>query len=87
MGDMKKIKKRFSKDLVFWGGIDTQHVLPEGSVSEVKKEVQKRIMEMASGGGYIVASVHNIQPDVHPENVVAMASATKKFGKYPLELK
>lgn len=86
MGDMEKIKKRFGNDLVFWGGIDTQHILPNGSVSEVMEEVHKRIMEMAHGGGYVIGSVHNIQPDVPPTNIVAMASAAKKFGKYPLSL-
>lgn len=84
MGDMKKIKKRFGKELVFWGGIDTQHILPRGSVSDVENEVHKRILEMAFEGGYIVAPVHNIQCDVPSENIVAMAKATKKFGKYPL---
>jgi len=85
MGNMKKIKKKFGKDLVFWGGIDTQHILPCGSVSDVKNEVRKRIMEMAYGGGYVIASVHNIQPDVPPENIMAMADAAREFGIYPLK--
>ena len=85
ISDIKKIKKRFSKDLVFWGGIDSQHILPNGSVSDVKNEVSKRIMEMAYEGGYVLASVHNIQPDVPPENIIAMAKASRKFGTYPLK--
>jgi uroporphyrinogen decarboxylase len=37
---------------------------------------------LAPGGGYIFASVHNIQPDVPPENIIAMVEAWKEFGKY-----
>ena len=84
MGDMKKIKKRFGKDLVFWGGIDTQDILPNGSVCDVEDEVRERIKEMAHEGGYVLAAVHNIQPDVPAENIIAMANASRKFGIYPL---
>ncbi|MDK2896696.1 MAG: Uroporphyrinogen decarboxylase, partial [Candidatus Atribacteria bacterium] len=33
---------------------------------------------MASGGGYVLGAVHNIQPDVPPENIVAMFEAGKE---------
>ena len=36
------------------------------------------------GGGYIVSAVHAIQPDVPPENILAMVDATRKYGTYPL---
>jgi uroporphyrinogen decarboxylase len=84
MGDTAALKARFGDKVVFWGGIDTQHVLPHGSVEEVEAEVRQRIHDLAPGGGYVVAPVHNIQPDVSPQNIVAMAEATRKFGTYPL---
>ena len=34
--------------------------------------VREAAAALAPGGGYIVASVHCIQPDVSPENVLAM---------------
>jgi len=48
----------------------------------VRQEVKKRIDHLASGGGYLLAAVHNIQADVPPENVIAMFEAAKEYGKY-----
>ena len=79
-----QLKKRFGKNLSFWGAIDTFDVLPNGSVRDVEKEVAKRIRDLAPGGGYILGSVHNMQSDVPPENVIAMYEAAQKFGKYPI---
>ena len=59
-------------------------MLPRGSPDEVREEVRLRIQQLGSGGGYVVASVHNIQVDVPPANIVAMADAVREFGAYPL---
>jgi uroporphyrinogen decarboxylase len=83
IGDTAALKARFGNKVVFWGGIDTQCVLPQGSIEDVEAEVKRRIHDLASGGGYVVASVHNMQPDIPPENIVAMAEATRKYGTYP----
>ena len=84
MGDMAEMKARFGDKIVFWGGIDTQGVLPVGSVDDVDAQVKLRIRQLGPGGGFVVAAVHAIQPDVPPENIVAMAEATRKYGTYPL---
>jgi uroporphyrinogen decarboxylase len=78
----KRLKKEFGKEITFWGGIDTQHVLPYGSPGEVEDEVKRRLDDLAPGGGYVLGAVHNIQPDVPPENVVAMFEAGQKYGSY-----
>jgi uroporphyrinogen decarboxylase len=84
LGDTAALKARFGDKVSFWGGIDTQHVLPNGTPEEVEEEVRLRIRTLGPGGGLVVASVHNIQPDVPTANIVAMADATRKWGKYPL---
>ena len=77
------LKRDFGKDLTFWGGgIDTQKILPNGTVQQVKDEVRKRIEDFAPGGGFVFNTVHNIQPDVAPENIVAMWEALREYGKY-----
>jgi uroporphyrinogen decarboxylase len=86
MGDTSQLQARFGARVTFWGAIDTQRVLPHGTVEEVGDEVRRRIHDLAPGGGYVVAPVHNIQPDVPPENIVAMAEATRKHGTYPLSI-
>jgi len=82
MGDTAALKARFGDRVVFWGAIDTQRVLPYGSVQEVEEEVVQRIRDLGPGGGFVLAPVHNIQPDVPPENIIAMAKATREFGAY-----
>ncbi len=78
-----KLKAEFGADLSFWGGIDTRTVMPRGTVADVRDEVRRRVTEMASGGGYILAAVHNLQPEVPPANIVAMYRAGAEFGQYP----
>jgi len=82
--DSKALKEKFGNRICFWGGIDTQHVLPYGSQEEVKEEVRRRIKDLAPGGGYVLAPVHNVQPDVPPENLCAMFEEASRIGRYPL---
>ena len=70
--DPARLKRDFGDRLTFWGGVDTQKILPFGTPADVRAEVRRMIDIMTPGGGYILNSVHNIQPDVPPENVVAM---------------
>lgn len=85
MGDTKKMKAEFGDRLAFWGAIDTHQVLPYGTPADVREEVRRRLLDLGPGGGYVVCSVHNVQPEVPPENVVAMFDAAYELGRYPLE--
>ncbi|MBW1912977.1 MAG: hypothetical protein JRI43_07435, partial [Deltaproteobacteria bacterium] len=44
-----------------------------------------RIRQFGAGGGFIAAAVHNMQPDIPPENVLAMSKAVQELGVYPLK--
>jgi len=78
-----QLKKDFGNDICFWGGgVDTQKVLPTGTVQEVKDDVHRNIEALAPGGGFVFATVHNIQAEVPPENIAAMLEALHTFGKY-----
>jgi len=71
--DTKKLKREFGKDLVFWGGgCDSQKILPFGTPKDVREEVKRRVSDLAPGGGFVFCQVHNIQPDVSLENILAM---------------
>ena len=82
--DSKILAPEFGDRLSFWGGVDTQRVLPRGTTEEVKAEVRRRIRDFAPGGGYILAAVHDIQPDVPVENIIAMYEAGREYGRYPI---
>ena len=79
--DAATLKNEFGKYVTFWGGgADTQKVLNYGSVDEVKKHVRERLEIFSPGGGYVFNTVHNILPDVPPQNIMAMFSAVKEFN-------
>ncbi|MEW6231284.1 MAG: uroporphyrinogen decarboxylase family protein [Chloroflexota bacterium] len=81
----ERLKKEFGSDLTFWGGGgDTQWVLPHGSIQEVREDVCQRMAVFAPGGGFVFGQVHNIQPDVPPENVMALFDAAIEHRRYPL---
>jgi uroporphyrinogen decarboxylase len=80
MRDTAALKRDFGDRICFWGGVDTRRVLPQGTPEEVQREVQRRVEDLGGGGGYVVASVHNIQEDVPPENILAMADAALEAG-------
>jgi uroporphyrinogen decarboxylase len=77
--DPATLKRQFGKDLTFWGGgCDTQRVLPEASPDEVRRHVKGRTEVFAPGGGFVFCQVHNILPNVPPENIVAMVEASSR---------
>jgi uroporphyrinogen decarboxylase len=76
------LKKRYGDRVTFWGGVDTQQLLPYGSPQEVADGVKRLIDVMAPGGGFILAAVHNIRPEVPPENLVALFDTAWEYGRY-----
>jgi len=70
-----ELKKEFGDSLAFMGGIDTQDLLPNGSVRDVDKEVREIIEIMADGGGYILAASHTVPPETPIDNIFAMYGA------------
>jgi len=73
--DPESLKKNYGKDLVFFGGIDVQELIPYGTPERIYDEVRRRIEILGRDGGYIVAPAHNIQPDTPVENVLAFFKA------------
>ncbi|HBG73983.1 MAG: hypothetical protein A2X25_02420 [Chloroflexi bacterium GWB2_49_20] len=76
-----ELKKRYGTRLTFWGGIDTQFLLPHGGPADVQKAVKSTLDLFAQDGGYILAAVHNIQPGVPPENILAMYDTARFMTK------
>jgi uroporphyrinogen decarboxylase len=77
------LKREFGDELAFWGGgVDTQGVLPSGTPQEVKDDVRRNIEALAPGGGFVFNTVHNIQADVPPQNIIAMWEALQEYGVY-----
>jgi uroporphyrinogen decarboxylase len=81
--DTAKLKREFGREITFWGGgVDTQWVLPHGTPQEVRDEVRRRIDDLAPGGGFVFAAVHNIQEDVPTGNIIALWETLREYGIY-----
>ncbi|MCM8824685.1 MAG: methyltransferase [Candidatus Omnitrophica bacterium] len=78
--ELEKLKKAFGKDITFWaGGCDTQNILPYASPSKVREHVKRCVETLAPEGGFVFCQVHNIQPDVPAQNIMAMYEAVREF--------
>jgi len=78
----EELKKSFGNKLTFWGGIDTQTILPFGSVKEVSQEVKRVTSILSKNGGYVLSAVHNIQPEVPAENIDIMYKTAREFKDF-----
>lgn len=80
--DLAKLKTEYGKYITFWGGgVDTQKTLPFGTPAQVKEETRRLIDIFSPGGGFVFSSVHNIQPGVPVENIIAMIEVIKEYRK------
>jgi len=76
----ERLKKEFGSDVTFWGGgADTRTVLNRETPAQVKDHVRANVEILSPGGGYIFNTIHNILPDVPPENIVAMFEAIDEY--------
>ncbi len=81
--DPAALKADFGDDICFWGGgVETQHVLPTGTPEQVRDNVRANIEALAPGGGWVFTTIHNILPDVPPENIMAMWETLQACGGY-----
>ncbi|UCD29738.1 MAG: hypothetical protein JSV03_04440 [Planctomycetota bacterium] len=80
--DGAEIKKIFGDRLCFHGSISIQKTLPFGTPDDIRSEVSRRMETLASGGGFIFCTAHNIQADTPLENVEALFEAYRSFGRY-----
>jgi len=70
--DLAFLKKEYGKDLVFWGGIETQNYLPFGTPEQVKEKARETIRTLGKGGGLIIGPSQEVMNDVPLENVKAL---------------
>ncbi len=77
------LKKDFGSEITFWGGgVETQNVLPRGTPALVRDDVRRNLDALMPNGGFVFSTVHNIQADVPPENIMAMWEALQEYGRY-----
>lgn len=70
--DLEALKRQYGDRLTFWGGIDTQKLLPFGTPDEVRQGAARVIRTLGKGGGHIIGPSQDIMADVPLANVAAL---------------
>jgi uroporphyrinogen decarboxylase len=83
--DIKTIKDEYGDRICVMGNVDLV-LLGRGTPEEVDSEVRELIRTVGPGGGYIITSGNSLASYLKPENVLSMAEAVKKYGRYPIDL-
>jgi len=79
--DPRHLKDTYGDRITFWGGgVDTQKVLSFGTEKDVKNQVEENLRIFGENGGYVFNTVHNIQANVPPRNIIAMLETIKNVN-------
>jgi uroporphyrinogen decarboxylase len=81
--DLRQLKRRYGRKIVFNGGIDSHHVLIEGTPESVRRDTRQVLEIMMPGGGYVAGASHDtILEETPVANVLAMFDAVREYGQY-----
>lgn len=81
--ELRELKERYGRKLVFNGAIDSHHVLIKGTPASIRESVREVLAVMMPGGGYIAGASHDsILEETPVENVLAMCDAVMEYGRY-----
>lgn len=79
--DAETLKRNFGSELTFWGGgVDTQRILPFGTVAQVREQVLERCRIFGRNGGFVFNAIHNVQAKTPVENIVAMVETVRAYN-------
>ncbi|MEK7767667.1 MAG: uroporphyrinogen decarboxylase family protein, partial [bacterium] len=71
----EELADRWGERLAFWGGLDTQHVLPFGSPAEVRAFVDRCRATLGRRARWFIAPSHTITSEVGRESFFALLDA------------
>ena len=78
--DPERLKREFGGKIAFWGGsCDAQGTFAHGTPAEVAAETERILSILAPGSGLVCATIHNIQANVAPDNIIALFDTAKNF--------
>ncbi len=68
----EELAQEFGDKLMFFGGIDTQHILPNGTVREIQFEIDHLRRTLGRNNAYIIAPSQLLDTDIPLDNILAM---------------
>jgi uroporphyrinogen decarboxylase len=79
--EFSDIRDHCAEKLALVGGVPTS-LLAQSSAEEVEDQVRGCCAELGPGAGFVLSSSGSITDDVPPKNLVTMARAVHKYGRY-----
>ena len=69
--------------IALWGGgVDTQELLPLGSVAAIERQVHEIVDYMRQDSGFMFCAIHNILAEIAPEKVIALYRAAGEVSTF-----
>ena len=78
----KDLKDAFGDRFIFWGAIDQQHLLPNGTDEELEQDIVEKINILGENRGYMISPAHIIQADVSPDRIEKFIELCIQHGAY-----
>jgi uroporphyrinogen decarboxylase len=79
--DTVRLKREFGRQLSFEGGVDIEHILPFGTVDDVRKHVKQVIDILVPGGGFMFKA-QAISRIIPSENIITTYNLALEYGRY-----
>jgi len=77
---LAELKQAFGAEILFNGGIDSHHILIDGTPDLVREQTLAALKIMAPGGGYVAGASHDsILEETPVQNVLTMFDAVAQF--------
>ncbi len=86
VNDIFEYKEKYGGKICIWGNIDINYTLTRGTVEETVTEVKDKLMRLAPGGGYLMATANSITDYCKVENILAMMETKEQYGTYPIQI-
>jgi uroporphyrinogen decarboxylase len=81
----EELKERFGNKVIFFGGIDSQQLIPFGTPEAIEKEVMRYVNILGEGGKYIIAPDQCLLSDVPIPNILVLIEAVEKHSVIDLK--
>ncbi len=62
--ELERLVPKYGRQIRFYGGVDTPHVLPRGPAELVQRKTRDLIERFGHAGGLILAGAHGLMNDI-----------------------
>ena len=77
--DIVDMRNKLNSEIVLYGNVHALDILQNGSIAEIKKEVNRQIDSCLAKGPYVLALGTEVTKKTPPENVNAMIEAARDY--------